>query len=92
MHNAQYPTQAMTLEAGDILLLASDGLMELFNNEQEELGLVRIQEHFEQYIANVPNNSAAQGIITSLDGLADAWRGAVPQADDIAYLVLRAVL
>ena len=98
VHTAQYPTQVFTLDVGDVLFLSSDGLCELFNSEQEELGMARVQTHFEECLAvraNAPiqaqTNISAEAVISSFDALAKSWRGAVPQADDIAQMVVRVV-
>ncbi len=92
MNNAQYPTHAFTLECGDMLLLLSDGLVELFNGEMEELGTERLHSFFTEEcscesLQNAPNR--AQHLISSLNIFANEWRGDTPQADDIALMVVR---
>jgi ligand-binding sensor domain-containing protein/serine phosphatase RsbU (regulator of sigma subunit) len=92
MNNAQYPTEAITLERGDVLLISSDGLMELFNAENEELGMTRLHEIFLQELLGKPQGTSlvsANGIITGLYAAADAWRGEVAAADDIALVAVR---
>lgn len=88
IHGAEYPTQTFTVEQGDLLLLTSDGLIELFNESQEELGLERLQDYFIQLLQSRPIDSS-KNIISGIDVFADEWRGNATQLDDIAQMVIR---
>lgn len=84
--NVSYPykKRSITLEQGDLLLLMSDGLPELFNPEREILGLEKIE--------NVLKNSAdysSSDIIQQLKQLAETWSGGKDPQDDITLMVLK---
>lgn len=84
--NVNYPYQkrSLTLGEGDVLLIMSDGLTELFNPEREILGMEKIE--------NVLMNSAdfsSSDIIQQLNQLAETWSGGVDPHDDITMMVLK---
>ncbi|PKD44806.1 PP2C family protein-serine/threonine phosphatase [Rhodohalobacter barkolensis] len=84
--NVNYPYQkrSLTLDEGDVLLIMSDGLTELFNPEREILGMEKIE--------NVLMNSAdfsSSDIIQQLNQLAETWSGRVDPHDDITMMVLK---
>lgn len=84
---ADYPYEKKQLlaSAGDVLLLMSDGLMELFNKQREMLGLEKIKEVFEGIV-----HKSADEIISELTSLAESWAGKDIQQDDITLMVLKA--
>lgn len=79
-----YQTITMTLDFGDSLLLMSDGLLELFNKDNEELGEERIIERF-----RLIGDYSANDIIHHLNIFADEWLCSESQHDDIALVVLK---
>ena len=79
-----YRQARLTLGDGDALLLMTDGLMELFDERREMLGLVRVTDAFAEAGAQPP-----EAIVDHLRAVGDAWRGATPQADDVALVVLK---
>jgi len=72
------------LHPGDTILLMTDGLAELFNNEEEMLDYPRIKEMFKGCAKLSP-----QEIISCLNTAGDAWRNDEPQQDDITFVVLK---
>lgn len=85
--SVDYPYQQKTFDVdpGDTILLMSDGLMELFNEKRELLGIERIEE----LLAN-SEGLTAEELLASIKTLADKWAGDKPQEDDITIMVLHA--
>lgn len=81
-----YEEKEIGLSPGDSLLLMSDGLMELFNEERELLGLSRIEQVFKEAAAS----SSASNIISQITKLIDRWAGSQAHEDDITVLALKA--
>jgi serine phosphatase RsbU (regulator of sigma subunit) len=63
----------------------SDGLMELFNENRELLGLDRIEDVFAKAGA-LPTSEALKAITN----LSNTWRKDHPQEDDITIMILKA--
>lgn len=85
--NIEYPykEQELFMKEGDTLLLMSDGLMELFNEERELLGLDRISRTFTECA-----DSSASDIMSQITKLIDKWSGGKDHEDDITVMVLKA--
>ena len=85
--NVEYPykEKELKMQQGDTLLLMSDGLMELFNEERELLGLERIIRTF-----NECADSSASDIMSQITKLIDKWSGSKDHEDDITVMVLKA--
>ena len=81
----EYKTIETELAPGDVVLLMSDGLAELFNNKNEMLDYPRIKKLF----SKAAEKSAAQ-IAPQLLSAADEWRDGRPQDDDITLVILKA--
>lgn len=79
-----YEKRDVSLKEGDCLLLMSDGLMELFNNEREQLGIDRIKRVFRE-----AGNSSASDIMSQITRLIDQWTGSKTHEDDITVLVMK---
>jgi len=79
-----YKERAVYLNPGDVLLLMSDGLMELFNRDREILGLERIRE----VLAGGADGSA-QEVLNRITRLAGQWAGN-EREDDMTLMVLKA--
>ncbi|MDZ7714898.1 MAG: SpoIIE family protein phosphatase [Balneolaceae bacterium] len=80
-----YKENCLKMNTGDTLLLMSDGLMELFNDKRELLGLERIKQTFEEVA-----QSSASDIMSQITKLIDKWAGAKAHEDDITIMVLKA--
>jgi serine phosphatase RsbU (regulator of sigma subunit) len=83
---ASYPyrKETLNLSEGDIVLLMSDGLMELFSQNREMLGIERIGSVIEN-----SNGSSASDIVNELQKLAGNWTGGSAPHDDITLMVLK---
>ncbi len=79
-----YQSRSLDLEKGDVLLLMSDGLMELFNPKREILGIQKI----EQVLLNSVDFSSAD-IIQQIKQLAETWSAGWDPEDDITLMVLK---
>jgi len=79
-----YKTFNTELEAGDTLLFMSDGLPELFNNENEMLDNPRIKKAFIDAIQKSPTKLAHH-----LLAVGDEWRKDRKQDDDITLVILK---
>ncbi|MDR8391024.1 SpoIIE family protein phosphatase [Aliifodinibius sp. S!AR15-10] len=80
-----YHERELSLSPGDTLLLMSDGLMELFNEDRELLGLDRIESVFKEAA-----DSSASDILSQITRFADQWAGTSSQEDDMTILVMKA--
>lgn len=74
------------LEAGDTVLLMTDGFPELLNEEREPMGYERARSAFA--VAAVKETPDA--VLAELTAAADRWSGTSPLADDMTFVVLRA--
>lgn len=74
----------LQLDQGDTLLLMSDGLPELANEEGEQMAYFRISKIFKDVGSRNPDR-----IIEAIVEAADEWRGEHPIEDDISLLVLK---
>ncbi len=83
----QYPYQQFDFKTqpGDVLLLTSDGLPELFNSERQQLGQQRIAD----LLLEIGTYSASD-ILSQITQLIEQWSGGSDHEDDITMLVLKA--
>ena len=86
MRDFPYEEQTFSIDPGDTLLLFSDGLAELFNEQKEMFDYERISCIFAENAEQSP-----QAIIDALVTAATTWRGNEPQADDMTFVVVKAV-
>lgn len=79
-----YTKIEIELNHNDTVLMISDGLHELFNEQREMFGWDRVKSVFQ-------NNGHLnpQEIIDQLEKEANRWKGDKPIDDDITYVVLR---
>jgi serine phosphatase RsbU (regulator of sigma subunit) len=80
-----YRTIDFSVQAGDVLVLMSDGLPELFNGDRRQLG----QERVRQTLLETGDYSASD-ILSKLTMLIDQWSGDKEQEDDITIMVMKA--
>jgi len=83
--NYPYHEKTFEVQAGDSLVLMSDGLMELFNEQREQLGLDRIKR-----VVRESADSSASDMLSQLTKLIDQWSGTHTHEDDITILVMKA--
>ena len=74
----------MILEAGDLVLLMSDGLAERFNSAGEMLGYDMIKEFLLEHAGSSP-----QAILDDLVGASDVWADGKLADDDMTFVALR---
>jgi serine phosphatase RsbU (regulator of sigma subunit) len=79
-----YPSAAVTLAPGDLLVIFTDGLVEAVNERGEEFTDARLLE----ILSNAPPESAA-ALQTRMMTALDAFVGRARQHDDTTSLVLR---
>ena len=79
-----YQSRQITPGEGDVLLVMSDGLMELFNREREILGLDRIAEELKK-----KSGESSSVIIKQLRSLMLAWSRDCKNEDDITLMVIK---
>lgn len=84
--NVRYPyeNKNISLASGDILLMMSDGLIELFDSEREMLGLKNVED----LLANVDGMSASD-IVNQINQLMNRWAGGREPHDDVTIMVLK---
>ncbi len=81
---ARYEEQSFELDAGDTLLMMSDGLPERLNDQDEELGYPRTQALFLEVAERTPEE-----ICQHLVRGGEEWASGRPQDDDITFVILK---
>lgn len=81
-----YREEALRLDAGDVILLMSDGFPERLNPDDEMLTYERAVASFSE-AAGEP----AQGIIDRLVAAGDKWAEGRPTEDDVTFVVLKVI-
>lgn len=79
-----YHEQEIMLKKGDSLLMMSDGLMELFDEKRNMLGLKKVEEEFFEL-----RHASAANIIEGLKKLATDWLPNKKPNDDITFVCLK---
>jgi serine phosphatase RsbU (regulator of sigma subunit) len=82
----QYPyeNKEISMDSGDILLMMSDGLTELFNSERQMLGLNKVED-----LLSNSDGMSASDIVNQLTQLMNTWSGGLEPHDDITIMVLK---
>jgi len=83
---ATFPSAEVTLQAGDTLVLFTDGVVEAFNSAGEEFS----DNRWLNIIRDLPNLNAQQTLQFLMKSVED-FVGATRQSDDITCLVLRCI-
>jgi phosphoserine phosphatase RsbU/P len=86
MPNARYEYGKVTLTAGDLLVVFTDGLVEAEDITEEQYGEARLLATL-----NSRSDLTAAQVLQRLMTSADRFVGSAPQHDDITCLVLRVV-
>ena len=84
MASTEYRRQEVRVSKGDTVLLMSDGLPELPNQEGEPLGYERLQEKFLEV-----GQRPLQEMLDQLNGLALEWGSGTALADDVTLVAIR---
>lgn len=86
MDEAEYKQARLKLNPGDIVVLYSDGVTEMRNEQKEEYGRVRLQNLI---VEN--NNLNADELVEKIISDVDGFRGTAGPHDDMTTLVLKRV-
>ena len=81
---SDYEEKEYLLEPGDILLLMTDGVTEMYNSKEEMYETTFIEKQIKGI-----SHLTAQEIVNRLFKYAQAWRGNEPLRDDMTILVLK---
>lgn len=81
---AGYSSVAINVQAGDLLVIFTDGLPEAVNISGEEFGEARLQNRVEHF-----SNEAAASALATIMADVDAFVGPARQHDDITCMALR---
>jgi len=79
-----YQNRLLKLEHGDVLLLMSDGLMELFNEQRQLLGIERIEQELMK-----KSCSTSSEIIKHMRSLMLSWSGDKKNEDDVTLMAIK---
>jgi len=83
---AEYDVETVPLRSGDVIVFASDGVLEAANAKQEEFGAQRLAA----LLTSLPSNTAVDDISGAILRATDDFTGAgTPAHDDRTLLVLR---
>jgi sigma-B regulation protein RsbU (phosphoserine phosphatase) len=83
---ASHELGRVTLEAGDVLTLVTDGVTEAFSEQQVEMGDTPVFETLES-----ARDKGAEGILDALVDAVHRWTGLAGCSDDLTSLVLKAL-
>lgn len=81
-----YTPRSIRLQKGDVVLLFSDGLPELFNDREEMFGYESVKDCFAKAAAA---GLSPDHIIDALREAGGKWKQDRPQDDDITFVVLK---
>ncbi len=85
MDHTQYSVTGLQLNEGDTLLLMSDGMPELQNENEEMYGYERLGKSFQKAAGQSP-----LAITSMLKKEAAAWVNDAPPDDDVTFVVIKA--
>ena len=81
--NAKYENQTIQLQAGDALVLFTDGVTEAENDKEEQLGLTTVAEKLDKF-----HRADASRILAAIDEHVLAFAGNTPAGDDVTMLAV----
>jgi phosphoserine phosphatase RsbU/P len=82
----EYETVTLALQPRDVLVFASDGILESMNSENQPFGFARLSE----VLRNLPPDPSADNISSSILAATDDFSGRPEEAhDDRTLIVLR---
>lgn len=84
MKNSKYNSITKNLETGDTLLLMSDGMPELENDNKDIFGYDRISRKFEEVA-----EQTGKDIINHLTSEGNKWLNSQTQKDDVTFVVVK---
>lgn len=80
-----YEVMKIDLQPGDLLVFASDGIVESEDSRHEEFGIERLCS----LLSNLPEHSSVEDVAGAILLATDEFTGAAPPHDDRTLLVLR---
>ena len=81
--HARYRNQSVSLEAGDSLVLFTDGVTEAENEKEEQLGMAPVAT-----LLQTLHHTPAPRILETIDAHVHAFIGTAPAADDVTMFAL----
>lgn len=84
LKETEYHEEILQLQAGDVLVLYTDGIVESTNAEDEEFGIRRLRDTVRASAAQ-----SAQDILFQIITQAQDHHGGADQSDDVTMMVLR---
>ena len=82
--NFPYEDKKLHLNEGDTVLFISDGFEEMFNPQDEILGVEQVKVLFKEAATNSPKE-----IIAHLKKAGEAWANGRDQEDDVTFVVIK---
>jgi sigma-B regulation protein RsbU (phosphoserine phosphatase) len=82
--DTRYETAAVDLRGGDILVLYTDGVVELFNRNNEEFGMERVEE-----VARRSRGGSADIVLREIVGAMRSFSGLEDSQDDSTLVVIK---
>ncbi len=82
--SGEYSTVTFSVASGDALLLHTDGLPELFNDNNETFGYGRIREALAHH-----GHKSEREVVSILETMATEWCNARPFTDDVTVMLIR---
>ncbi len=79
-----YSKKSLKLGEGDVLLLMSDGLTELFDSERNMLGIRKVEQ-----VLKKSANGCSEEIVERIKQLIGVWTSGIEPDDDITMMVLK---
>ena len=80
---AQYRNQMIRLEAGDSLVLFTDGVTEAENEREDQLGLPAVAD-----LLKTLHGERAEAMLSAIDGCVQKFVGPVAMGDDVTLLAI----
>lgn len=84
MKDFPYEIKELEIFSGDTILLLSDGLPELKNDNDEQYGYARVKEEFKSAAEKAP-----EGIVEYLKKSASQWANGTEPDDDVTFVVIK---
>jgi serine phosphatase RsbU (regulator of sigma subunit) len=84
--NFPYQERSFDAQKGDVILVVSDGLIELFNSKREQLGIDPIKKLLQE-----SSSLDSKEILKKVFQLKKDWSNGAAQEDDVTILVMKAI-
>jgi serine phosphatase RsbU (regulator of sigma subunit) len=82
--HAAFERGSVHLSAGDLLLVCSDGILESFNETEQEFGAMRLQTELRR-----AQGGSAESVLFSVLGSVQDFAAPRPLTDDMTLVVVR---